>query len=253
MKLSLLRELREARRAGKPVVLATWLTSTEGRQQLFSAGEVPHLKAADGDEDDDPRRTSEGAISAPPAELAEAVSRVLRSDAAEVVQMSEGEVLLEPQNPPLRLILVGAVHIAHPLAEMARLAGFAVTVVDPRRSFATENRFPGLALVVKWPDEALRELAIDARTAVVTLTHDPKLDDPALEVALTTAAFYVGSLGSKKTHATRVERLKGAGFDEQAIGRIRGPVGLSIGAKSPAEIAVSILAQIIAALRSPAA
>lgn len=274
MKLSMLRELREARRAGKPVVLATWLTSTEGRQQLFSVGEddpivTPppppprlHSKSTPGDEDDDPivippppppRGTSAGIVGEAPAELAEAVARVLRSDAAEVVQTSEGEVLLEPQNPPLRMILVGAVHIAHPLAEMARLAGFAVTVVDPRRSFATESRFPGLALVGKWPDEALRELAIDARTAVVTLTHDPKLDDPALEVALTTAAFYVGSLGSKKTHATRVERLKAAGFDEQSIGRIRGPVGLSIGAKSPAEIAVSILAQIIATLRSPAA
>ncbi len=249
MKLSTLRELREARRAGKPVVLATWLTAQDGRQQLFSG---LHPQAVGGEDDDDP-----SAPAPPPpsgtsdSELVEAIARVLRSDAAEVVRTSEGEVLLEPQNPPLRLILVGAVHIAHPLAEMARLAGFAVTVVDPRRSFATELRFPGLALVVKWPDEALRELAIDARTAVVTLTHDPKLDDPALEVALTTAAFYVGSLGSKKTHATRVERLKGAGFDEQAIARIRGPVGLSIGAKSPAEIAVSILAQIIAALRSP--
>jgi xanthine dehydrogenase accessory factor len=186
-----------------------------------------------------------------PADLVLPLARVLRSDAAEVVATSEGDVLLEPNNPPLRLILVGAVHIAHPLAEMARLAGFAVTLVDPRRSFATPERFPGQSLVVAWPDEALRGLAADARTAVVTLTHDPKLDDPALEVALTTPAFYVGCLGSKKTHASRLARLRDAGFDEPTLARLRGPVGLSIGARSPAEIAVSILAQIIAALRAP--
>jgi xanthine dehydrogenase accessory factor len=186
-----------------------------------------------------------------PADLVEPLARVLRSDAAEVVATSEGDVLLEPNNPPLRLILVGAVHIAHPLAEMARLAGFAVTLVDPRRSFATPERFPGQSLVVAWPDEALRDLAADARTAVVTLTHDPKLDDPALEVALTTPAFYLGCLGSKKTHASRLARLRDAGFDEPTLARLRGPVGLSIGARAPAEIAVSILAQIIGALRAP--
>lgn len=174
---------------------------------------------------------------------------MLRDDRAEVVATPDGEILLEPSNPPLRLLLVGAVHIAHPLAAMAQLAGFAVTIVDPRRAFATPERFPGLELVVRWPDEALRALAPDARTAVVTLTHDPKLDDPALEVALATPAFYLGCLGSRKTHATRLERLRAAGFAEDALGRLHGPVGLAIGARSPAEIAVSILAQIVAALR----
>jgi xanthine dehydrogenase accessory factor len=269
MKLSTLQALREARRAGRPVVLATWLASAEGKQQLFAApgdeddpivNPPPPPPRSAGDDDPiiippprPPKHDGDerGIIPPPPAKLEEAVARALRSDAAEVVQTEEGEVLLEPQNPPLRMVLVGAVHIAHPLAEMAKLAGFAVTIVDPRRSFATAERFPGQALVVAWPDEALRELALDARTAVVTLTHDPKLDDPALEVALRSPAFYVGSLGSKKTHATRVTRLRDAGFDEATIGRIRGPVGLPIGARSPAEIAVSILAQIIGALRSP--
>jgi xanthine dehydrogenase accessory factor len=199
---------------------------------------------------DSPTRTApESMAQVAPPELAEAVARVLRADRAEVVASADGEVLLEPSNPPLRLLLVGAVHIAHPLAAMAQLAGFAVTIVDPRRAFATAARFPGLELVVRWPDEALRALAPDARTAVVTLTHDPKLDDPALEVALTTPAFYLGCLGSKKTHATRLERLSNAGFSERALARLHGPVGLSINARAPAEIAVSILAQIIAALR----
>lgn len=177
---------------------------------------------------------------------------MLRADRAEVLATADGEVLLEPSNPPLRLLLIGAVHIAHPLAAMAQLAGFAVTIVDPRRAFATVERFPGIELVVRWPDEALRQLAPDARTAVVTLTHDPKLDDPALEVALATPAFYIGCLGSKKTHATRMERLRGR-FSEESLTRLRGPVGLAIGACSPAEIAVSILAQIVASLRGAAA
>ena len=137
-------------------------------------------------------------------------------------------------NPPARLIVVGAVHIAQPLAPMAALAGYAVTVVDPRGAFATDRRFPGVSLTDDWPDQALAALAPDRRTAVVTLTHDPKLDDPALMAALRSEAFYIGAL----------ERLREAGFDDTELARIHGPVGLSIGARSPAEIAVSILAQI---------
>jgi len=152
-------------------------------------------------------------------------------------------------NPPLRMILIGAVHISQPLARMAALAGYEVVVVDPRRAFASAARFPGVEVRIDWPDEALEDLAPNLRTAVVTLTHDPKLDDPALHVALRSDAFYIGSLGSKKTHRTRVERLTEAGFDEKTIGRILGPVGLSIGATSPAEIAVAILAQITDVLR----
>jgi xanthine dehydrogenase accessory factor len=136
---------------------------------------------------------------------------------------------------------------------MGALAGFDVTVIDPRTAFATNERFPNLHLITAWPDEALADLPLDMRTAVVTLTHDPKLDDPALIAALRSDAVYIGALGSKKTHAARAARLKEAGFDDNAIARIRGPVGLDIGAVSPAEIAVSIMAQIVETLRAPPA
>ena len=181
--------------------------------------------------------------------LIEAVSQVLASDRGRIVEGPDGEWFLNPFNPPLRLILVGAVHIAQPLARIASLAGYDVTVVDPRTSFASEERFPDTHLVTGWPDEAMAALAPDARTAIVTLTHDPKLDDPALHAALRSPAFYVGALGSKKTHAARIARLAQAGFGEDEIARINGPVGLSIGAKSPAEIAISIMAQITETLR----
>ncbi|MCP5088737.1 MAG: XdhC family protein [Rhodobacteraceae bacterium] len=153
--------------------------------------------------------------------------------------------------PPLRLAIVGAVHIAQPLASMAGLLGYDVIVVDPRDSFGSEARFPGQTLVSDWPDAALAAHGLDARTAVVTLTHDPKLDLPAIETALKSDVFYLGCLGSKKTHAKRVTALKTAGFSEAEIGRIHGPVGLDIGAKSPAEIALSILAEITLRLRRP--
>lgn len=156
------------------------------------------------------------------------------------------DVLVEPVLPPLRLMVVGAVHVAAPLARMARIAGFEITIVDPRRAWASPVRFPDETLVTEWPDVALEALRIDARTAIVALTHDPKIDDPALVAAMKSPAFYIGCLGSKKTHAARRERLASAG---DALDRLRGPVGLDIGAKSPAEIAVSILAEIIAALR----
>ncbi len=135
---------------------------------------------------------------------------------------------------------------------MAALAGYAVTVVDPRRAFATDQRFPGVAMIDDWPDDAMAALAPDSRTAVVTLTHDPKLDDPALQAALSSEAFYIGALGSRKTHAARLERLRQAGFDDGQLARIHGPVGLGIGARSPAEIAVSILAQITQVLHRQA-
>jgi xanthine dehydrogenase accessory factor len=181
-----------------------------------------------------------------------AIAEVARADRAEVVEGPGGALLIEPHLAPLRLIIVGAVHVAQPLAEMAALAGFAVTLVDPRRAFATAARFPGQALVVGWPDAVIGELAPDARTAVVTLTHDPKLDDPGLVAALASPAFYVGCLGSKKTHAARRTRLGERGIGAAALDRLRGPVGLRIGARTPAEIAVSILGEIIAALRGAA-
>lgn len=152
-------------------------------------------------------------------------------------------------NPPLRLVIVGAVHIAQALVPMARLAGYDPVVVDPREAFASELRFPDTQLVHEWPDEALAALGLDARTAVVTLTHDSKLDDPAIIAALRSDVFYLGCLGSTRTHAKRLERLRAAGLDDAAFARIHAPVGLNIGARSPAEIAVATLAQITLALR----
>lgn len=179
----------------------------------------------------------------------EAVAQRVRDDKSGVDTADGRELFTQVWAPPLRLILVGAVHIAQPLAPMAALAGYDVTIIDPRGAFATRDRFPGVTLSDEWPDEAVAALQPDARTAIVTLTHDPKLDDPALDAALQSSAFYVGALGSRKTHAKRVDRLRALGHGEVALRRINGPVGLDIGAASPAEIAVSILAQITATLR----
>ncbi|MFD0858107.1 XdhC family protein [Roseovarius aquimarinus] len=152
-------------------------------------------------------------------------------------------------NPPLRLIVVGAVHIAQALVPMARIAGYDPTVIDPRAAFASEARFPGTRLMEDWPDDAVRALGLDTRTALVLLTHDPKLDDPALNEALRSGVFYIGALGSTRTHAKRLERMRAAGFTEAECARIHGPIGLDIGAAGPAEIAVSILAQMTQVLR----
>lgn len=226
MKLATLDRLDAARRDNRPVVLLTWLTG--GAQVVF-----------------DPQQ---GATDLAPS-LESSAREVLCSDRGETVDSADGPVFVQPFNPPLRLFVVGAVHISQALAPIATVLGYEVTVIDPRRSFATDARFPGVRVVAEWPDEALQTLAPDARSAVVTLTHDPKLDDPALQVALRSSAFYSGSLGSKKTHAARLGRLRKAGFDDTEIARIRGPVGLAIGAQSPAEIAVAILAEIIQTLR----
>lgn len=161
----------------------------------------------------------------------------------------DGDTFVAIHNPPLRLIVVGAVHIAQALVPMARIAGFDPIVVDPREAFGSTARFPEARIVNDWPDTALSEIGVDARTAVVLLTHDPKLDDPALHRALRSDAYYIGALGSTRTHAARVARLKEAGFDAHQIGRIAAPVGLDIGSAGPSEIAVSILAQMIQSLR----
>jgi xanthine dehydrogenase accessory factor len=160
-----------------------------------------------------------------------------------------GEIFVHVFEPTPRLIIVGAVHTAQRLVPMARLADFAVTVIDPREGFASPARFPDVALVHLWPDRGMEQMAPDAATAVVTLTHDPKLDDPALVAALRSPAFYIGALGSRKTHARRLDRLRDEGFGDAALARIRAPVGLPIGAVSPGEIAVSIIAEIVAARR----
>jgi len=173
------------------------------------------------------------------------VAARLRSDKSGV----DAGRLVAVHNPPLRLIVVGAVHIAQCLLPMARACGYDPVLIDPRGAFGSADRFPGEVIAEDWPDEALAALAPDPRTAIVTLTHDPKLDDPALRIALRSSAFYIGGLGSKRTHAKRVERLTAEGFSEAEIARIHAPVGLDIGARSPAEIAVSILAQITAVLR----
>jgi len=161
-----------------------------------------------------------------------------------VLESSQGEIFLRSYAPPARLVLIGAVHIAQFLAPMAALAGFDVIIVDPRQAFATEARFPGITLVTEWPGPALAKVGLDDRTAVVTLTHDPKLDDPALVAALQSPVFYIGALGSTRTHAKRVERLSEQGLADLAP-RIHAPVGLDLGGRAAAEIAVSVLAQVI--------
>jgi xanthine dehydrogenase accessory factor len=161
----------------------------------------------------------------------------------------DGQTFVAIHNPPLRMIVVGAVHIAQALLPMARACGYDPVLIDPRGAFGSAERFPGETIIEDWPDEAMATLAPDTRTAVVTLTHDPKLDDPAIIQTLKSQAFYLGCLGSTRTHAKRVLRLTEAGFSEADIARIHAPVGLDLGGRAPAEIAVSIMAQVIATLR----
>jgi len=210
-------KLVAARDAGRASVLATPLADGESR--------VIFLDDAD------------------PGALAGAARAAARRDQSGAIEADGAEWFLTVFNPPLDLVIIGAVHIAQPLAAMARLAGYAVRIIDPRTAFATAERFPDTRLFHQWPDEVLAETPLTMRSAVVALAHDPKLDDPALIVALRSPAFYVGALGSKKTHARRLERLMEQGLTAEELGRIRGPVGLAIGARSPAEIAISILAE----------
>lgn len=165
----------------------------------------------------------------------------------------DGQTFVAVHNPPLRLMVVGAVHIAQALVPMARIAGYDPVLIDPRDAFASADRFPGETILQDWPDEAVTALGLDTRTALVLLSHDPKLDDPALEAALAADVFYIGALGSTRTHAKRVTRMQAAGFSAEQIARIHGPIGLDIGAAGPAEIAVSVLAQMTAVLRGRAA
>ena len=223
MRRTTLSALTNARTSGRPIVLATAVDT--GEEQLIDPTLAPH-----------------GAL----AQAAREAALRGKNGTAEV----DGRAwFLNVFNPPLQMYVVGAVHIAQPLSRMAALSGFSVTVIDPRTAFATSARFPGLQVIAEWPDEALANIVLDMRSAVVTLTHDPKLDDPALVAALKSPAFYIGALGSRKTHAARLGRLRALGFDDVALARIHGPVGLDIEAQSPAEIAVSILAQVIARLR----
>jgi xanthine dehydrogenase accessory factor len=179
----------------------------------------------------------------------EVLDKAFRFDKSGVVEASEGEVFVSIHNPRLRLVIIGAVLIAQSVIPMADAAGYDVTVIDPRGAFATGARFPNVTLHADWPDDVLPKIGLDARTGFLALTHDPKIDDPALDLALRSDVFYIGALGSKKTHASRVERLKVRGFDNAAIQRIHGPIGLSIGAVGAAEIAISIMAEMTQKLR----
>ena len=219
---ALLQRLLDKRRAGTPVAIATALPA--GTQLLLP-----------GDE-------------APPA-LTDAAAQVVHADRSATVAIDGTTWFIQAHNPPTRLVIVGAVHIAQALAPMAVQLGYGVIVIDPRGAFASAERFPGVTLSTDWPDEALDALGPDSRTAIVTLTHDPKLDDPALDRALRSDAFYVGSLGSRKTHAARLDRLRALGHGDAALARIHGPVGLNLGAVTAAEIALSALAQIVSVRR----
>ncbi len=223
MKREVFDALQTARAAKHPVALVTDLDG--GRQAVFADGAVLAGELQPG------------------PEVLNAVADALRHDrSGRLPEPLEGH-FAAVFNPPLRLVVVGAVHIAQLLAPMAELAGYEVTLIDPRQAWASPERFPGLTLVDDWPDEALARLAPDSRTAVVTLTHDPKLDDPALLAALNSEAFYLGALGSRRTHAKRLERLRDQGCEEAALERIHGPIGLPLGGRSPAEIAIAVLAQ----------
>ncbi len=229
MKPDIFQRVQAARTAHRAVVLATALG--DGRQALI-----------DGD-------GAYGDLPVTPA-IRAAAARAFRDDKSHTADTPDaGPVFLQVFNPPLRMVVVGAVHIAQALVPMAALAGYAVTIVDPRRSFASAARFPGVTISHDWPDEALDALKPDRRTAVVTLTHDPKIDDPALDRALKSDCFYIGCLGSTRTHKARLGRLGELGFGAADVARIHGPVGLDIGAISPAEIAISIMAEITQVLR----
>jgi xanthine dehydrogenase accessory factor len=223
MRLDVLSALNSERAARRACVLVTQLET--GAQRLVKLADV----AAD--------------------PMAEALDAAIRAGKSATVEHEGASYFLTVQVPPVRILAIGAVHITQALAPMARLAGFDLTVIDPRTAFATPDRFPGDSLIADWPQNVLPGLKPDRFTAIACFTHDPKIDDPALEAALSAECFYVGALGSRKTHGKRVDRLKEKGFSEAQIARIRAPIGLDIGAVSPAEIAVSVLGEIVLALR----
>jgi xanthine dehydrogenase accessory factor len=181
--------------------------------------------------------------------LADEIETALRMGKSCAVTVAGEEHFLTVRAPSPRLTLIGAVHISQALAPMARIAGLDVAIIDPRTAFATPERFPGTPILAEWPDEALAAAPLDRFTAICLLTHDPKIDDPALKTALAADCFYIGALGSRKTHAKRLERMRAEGFDAATLARIHAPIGLDIGAVSPAEIAVSILGEVIASMR----
>jgi xanthine dehydrogenase accessory factor len=223
MEKAILAKLREAREARVPAALVSDLG--DGTQRLILRKD------------------------APVDELAEALEKGFRFDESRVVGSQGREFFINIYNPPLKLVLIGAVHIAQTLIPMARLLGYRVIVIDPRGAFASSERFPDVELAAEWPDEVLPKVGLDSRTAIVLLTHDPKIDDPALELALASESFYIGALGSKRTHAQRLERFRAKGFGEPELTRIHAPIGLDIGARGAPEIAAAIAAEITKVLR----
>ncbi len=223
MDLALLKKMNAARAARQAVLLATNLSG--GGDQLVMEGERVSGVSAD------------------------AVEKAFLTGKSSIVEGEDGDYFLNVHVPPARIVVIGAVHISQALAAMAGIAGFDIEVIDPRTAFATPERFAGVKLTASWPEDVLKEGPLDAFTALVAVTHDPKIDDYPLEAALKAGCFYVGALGSRKTHGKRVERLRAAGLNDTQIGRISAPIGLDIGAASPGEIAVAILADIIQALR----
>lgn len=232
MKLDLLASLNTERAARRAAVLVTDMEA--GTAELVKAADLAKLPLAG---------TARG----------EAVAAAIRQGRSAMVDVDGRRLFLTVHVPPVKVVVTGAVHISQAMVPIARTLGLDITIVDPRTAFASPERFPDVALVADWPDVALPPLGIDRYTAFVALTHDPKIDDPALIHALKAGCFYIGALGSRKTHAGRVARLKAAGFGDDAIGRIHAPIGLDIGAVSPAEIAVAILGEIVQTLRKEAA
>ena len=228
MKREVITRLQELRTEKRALALVTRLV--DGQQTLVSEHEV------------------EGELGLKEDTLSIIRQRIVE-DLSGVIPEGDAELFVRVYNPPLRLILVGAVHVSQVLIPIAALLGFDVSVIDPRTAFASDARFPTVTMLTDWPDQAMRALQPDHRTAVVTLTHDPKLDDPALREVLLSDAFYIGSLGSRKTHASRLERLRAEGVDEKALARIHAPVGIHLGGRRPAEIALAIMAEIIQTLR----
>nr|WP_155197626.1 XdhC family protein [Roseibium hamelinense] len=220
----MLSQLNAERSARRAAILLTHLET--GNQRIIRQGEV---------EDTDPLAS-------------ELESRFLSGKSGQV-ETGSGTYFLTVDVPPTRIVVIGAVHITQALVPMAKQAGFDITVIDPRTAFATEDRFPDGSLLAKWPEDALLDVPLDAFTALVAVTHDPKIDDLPLQRALEADCFYVGALGSRKTHGKRCERLMEAGASEGNLARIDAPIGLDIGAASPPEIAVAILGAIIKALR----
>ena len=223
MKLDILKALNGERAARRAAMVITNVEN--GKQRLVKAADIVK----------DPLRP--------------ALAEHLRTSKSGMEETAEGRVFLTVYVPAPQLVIIGAVHISQALAPIGKLLGYDVTIVDPRTAFASPERFPDVKVIAEWPDEALPRLNVDRYTAFVALTHDPKIDDPALLHALSRDCFYIGALGSRKTHARRIERLKAQGLSDADIARIRAPIGLGIGAVSPAEIAVAIMAQIIERLR----